>query len=143
MPEKVPSNVKKQVEERAKGCCEYCMAQVRYSQDYFSVEHIIPLVGGGTHSMDNLAFSCQACNSHKYISTEAIDSISGEMVPLFNPRNDSWKAHFRWDENFTNIIGVTSIGRATVLKLKLNREGLVNLREVLRTAKKHPPLQSI
>jgi len=37
------------------------------------------------------------------------------------------------------IIGLTPTGRATVEVLKLNREGLVNLRQVLYAAGKHPP----
>ena len=95
MPEKVSAKIKMKVEERAKGCCEYCMAQVRYSHDYFSMEHVIPLVKKGTHSLENLAYSCQACNNHKYISTEANDSVTGQVVSLFNPRHHEWKEHFR------------------------------------------------
>jgi hypothetical protein len=34
---------------------------------------------------------------------------------------------------------LTPTGRATVEKLQLNREGVVNLRQVMAMAGKHPP----
>jgi len=37
------------------------------------------------------------------------------------------------------IIGVTPTGRATVAALRLNRPGLVNMRQVLYGIGKHPP----
>ncbi len=42
-------------------------------------------------------------------------------------------------EYFTEIIGISPSGRATVNRLQLNREGLVNLRRVLVDAGLHPP----
>jgi 5-methylcytosine-specific restriction endonuclease McrA len=41
-------SVKKIVRERAKLCCEYCLAQSQFSADVFSIEHIIPISKGGT-----------------------------------------------------------------------------------------------
>lgn len=38
---------------------------------------------------------------------------------------------FAWTDDVTQILGLTSIGRATVEALPLNRERLVNLRRVL------------
>ena len=40
---------------------------------------------------------------------------------------------------FPLIIGLTPTGRAMVETLRLNREGLVNLRRLLYAAQKHPP----
>lgn len=37
------------------------------------------------------------------------------------------------------IIGITAAGRATVVRLRLNRPGLVNLRAALRHFGVHPP----
>lgn len=143
MPSKISKKLKQAIEERANGCCEYCKAQQRYSHDYFSVEHIIPLIKKGTSNEDNLAFCCQACNNHKYIFTEAIDPITGMTAVLFNPRKQDWKLHFTWDKSFTLIIGLSSSGRATIERLSLNREGLVNLRQVLFEVNKHPPANSL
>ncbi len=58
---------------------------------------------------------------------------------LYHPRRDRWLDHFRWSENLLEIVGITAIGRVTVERLKLNRERVVNLREVLLMVDKHPP----
>jgi hypothetical protein len=131
--------IKNQVKERAKGCCEYCLAQSEFSSDTFSIEHIIPVVKGGTNELDNLALSCQSCNNHKFTATSSIDPASGMVVPLFHPRNQKWAEHFEWDAPCAEMIGVTPTGRATIVRLKLNRSGFVNLRTVLFNARVHPP----
>lgn len=128
-----------EVMRRAGGCCEYCRSPVDYSADPYAVEHIVPGVRGGTDALDNLAFSCQGCNSHKYTIVEAVDAVTTEIVPLFNPRTQRWSDHFVWGADWTTVVGLTAIGRATVTKLRLNRPGLVNLRRLLRGAGKHPP----
>jgi hypothetical protein len=51
----------------------------------------------------------------------------------------SWEAHFQWSEDKMRVIGLTSTGRATVTRLRLNRPGVVNLRRVLGALGKHPP----
>jgi hypothetical protein len=128
------------VAERAGYCCEYCCSQLKFSPDPFSVEHIIPRAAGGTDELDNLALACQGCNGRKYTSTEAIDPASGAVVSLYNPRHQVWSEHFAWSEDFALIIGITPIGRATVADLELNREGVTNLRRILRAEGQHPPL---
>lgn len=130
---------KQAVAERACNCCEYCASQLRFSPDPFSVEHIIPVAQKGSNEPDNLAFSCQGCNSHKYTAIDAIDPASGLHVFLFHPRRDKWQQHFVWSDDYSFIIGVTPTGRATVAKLKLNRTGVVNLRVVLKSIGEHPP----
>lgn len=128
------------VQDRAQGCCEYCLAQEKFSHDPFSVEHIIPVIKGGGDDPENLAWSCLGCNNFKFTATIAYDLLTGQMVPLFNPRKDLWNDHFRWSIDFSWVIGLTPSGRATIDRLRLNREGLVNMRKVLAEAGKHPPL---
>jgi 5-methylcytosine-specific restriction endonuclease McrA len=89
-----------EVARRAFSCCEYCLSQLELSHDDFSIEHIQPKSAGGTDSLDNLALSCQGCNNRKYIATTATDPITGQVVPLYHPRQDRWEAHFCWDEDF-------------------------------------------
>ncbi|MGI8589350.1 MAG: HNH endonuclease [Chloroflexia bacterium] len=72
------------VAERAANLCEYCRSPVRYATDEFCLEHTEPRRYGGKTVLDNLAFSCQGCNSHKYTKTQAHDPITGEIVPLYN-----------------------------------------------------------
>ena len=43
-----------------------------------------------------------------------------EVVPIFNPRQQSWKEHFVWLDQGVVIEGTTPIGRATCLRLDLN-----------------------
>jgi 5-methylcytosine-specific restriction endonuclease McrA len=105
----------------------------------FSVEHIVPRDRGGTDSPGNLALSCQGCNNHKFTKVEGGDPATGDIVPLFHPRQQRWQEHFQWSEDFTHIVGTTRTGRATVEALHLNRPGLVNLRRMLRAAGEHPP----
>jgi len=59
---------------------------MRYSPDPFAVEHIVPRVAGGGNEPSNLALSCQGCNNLKFVSIEAVDPVTGVMVPLFHPR---------------------------------------------------------
>ena len=136
---RVTAKKRRLVVERAQGCCEYCLSQVRFSTQSFSIEHIIPQEKGGKTEVENLALSCQGCNNHKYTKTEGYDPVSRQSVPLYHPRQQQWGAHFAWNDDYTLIIGLTATGRATVETLHLNREGVVNLRRLLYTAKKHPP----
>ena len=130
---------REQVVTRAKACCEYCLSQLRFSTDSFSVDHIVPHSVGGTTTLDNLALSCQGCNNHKYNKTTALDPVTGRTVALYHPRQQNWFEHFAWDGELTHIIGLTPTGRATVIALDLNRDGVVNLRRVLRVVDEHPP----
>lgn len=61
---------------------------------------------------------------------------------MFNPRLQEWQTHFAWSDDYRYIFGLTPTGRATVNALELNRQGLVNMREVLYLIGKHPPASS-
>lgn len=140
MPEeRLKSSQREKVVERAHYCCEYCQSQERYSPDSFSIEHIIPISKSGNNQLDNLAFACQGCNNHKFVSVEAIDPLTEEIAPLYHPRQQVWADHFTWNEDCSLVIGLTPTGRATIEKLQLNRLGLINLRRILFAANEHPP----
>lgn len=83
--------------------------------------------------------ACQGCNNFKYSHIQAIDPINGKPAPIYHPRQCSWYDHFMWSKDMTRILGLTPIGRATVDRLRLNREGVVNLRQVLHSIGQHPP----
>jgi len=125
-------------QSRAAGRCEYCRSPDRYSPQPFSLEHISPRSAGGSDSLENRAWCCQGCNNHKYTHSEALDALSGVVVPLFHPRADSWDAHFLWSDDFTQILGITATGRVSVLVMNLNRQELVNLRRLLVAFGEHP-----
>jgi hypothetical protein len=140
MPKKIPASIKRIVRSRAREYCEYCISPEGFSTYNFSTDHIIPPGKGGTDDPENLALACQGCNGYKYDKTEAEDPVSGDLVPFFNPRKDSWSVHFYWSEDYTEIIGKTPSGRTTVDALKLNREKLINLRKGLFRLGEHPPV---
>jgi hypothetical protein len=137
--ERITAHLKRLVIERAAGCCEYCRSQSRFAPEPFSVEHIVPRATGGATEESNLALSCQGCNSYKAVRTNAPDSLTGLSAALFNPRQQKWSEHFAWAEDYTVIRGLTATGRATVAALRLNREGLINLRWILYITGEHPP----
>jgi hypothetical protein len=124
--------------ERAGGRCEYCQSQMEYSGQSFEFDHIAPISRAGETSLENLALACGGCNRHKSNKVQGIDPATGDRVELFNPRQQQWEVHFGWTDDYTQMIGLTAIGRATVAALKLNRMGLVNMRRVLCMAGKHP-----
>lgn len=128
-----------EVENRAQDYCEYCRSSVKFGVQSFECEHIVPLSQGGQTTLNNLAFACGGCNRIKATRTTATDPDSGKEVPLFHPRQQQWADHFVWNEDFTLIIGLTATGRATVSALRLNRPGVVNLRQVLLVVGEHPP----
>ncbi len=140
MPKKISTRLKRLVRSRARGYCEYCISPEGFSTYNFSIDHIIPSGKGGTDDLGNLALACQGCNGCKYDKIEAEDPVTGNTVPYFNPRKDLWNVHFHWSEDYTEIIGKTPSGRATVDSLKLNREKLINLRKGLFRLGEHPPL---
>jgi len=81
MPKKrVTATQKRAVIRRAQGCCEYCHSQARYATQSFSIEHIVPRDKGGATTLDNLALSCQGCNSHKYNKITGFDPVSRQAV---------------------------------------------------------------
>jgi hypothetical protein len=121
---------------RAQNFCEYCKAFV---PDTFEIEHIIPLAQGGSNELDNLAVACGGCNNRKAAKTTAIDPLTGTEVAIFNPRQDIWREHFQWNDDFTAISGISEIGRATVDLLQLNRNGLILLRAALFRHGNFPP----
>ena len=135
----IPVEARELVVARAQGRCEYCQSVVEYATQSFDIDHIVPVSRGGTSAVDNLAFACSGCNSHKFNRLTAPDPVDGTDVPLFHPRQQRWQDHFGWTEDFTQVVGLTPSGRATVATLQLNRSGVVSLRRLLCQAGKHPP----
>jgi len=138
----VPAKLRDLVAKRANFVCEYCRSRENFSAESFAVEHIRPRILGGKTVAENLAYSCLGCNSHKAVKTNAIDPISETSAALFNPRTNNWNEHFAWNADFTEIVGLTAVGRATIKTLKLNRKGVKNLRWALFIVGKHPPQEN-
>lgn len=136
----IPKKTRTLVFTRAKFTCEYCFSLDQYSSSPFNIEHIIPISKSGTSGINNLALACHGCNQYKYNKMFGFDEETSLLAPLYHPRNDNWKDHFKRNDNYTIIIGLTSIGRGTIQTLKLNRFRLINQRLIFREAGLHPPI---
>lgn len=130
---------RERIVRQAQWRCGYCLTQERVSGVPLTVEHLIPRAKGGNEDDKNLWMSCRLCNEAKGILTEAPDPETGEIVLLFNPRTQTWEKHFEWSENHTQIIGITSMGRATVQALALNTAFRVRARALWVEVGLHPP----
>lgn len=130
---------RRQVYKLAYGCCEYCQCIADFIPETLSIDHIIPESKNGSNELSNLALACQSCNGSKYDKIESIDSITEKKVSLFHPRKQKWNTHFKWSEDFSEIIGLTPVGRATISALRMNRPNVINLRHALYIIGYHPP----
>jgi hypothetical protein len=126
------------IRARSKFKCEYCLCPEDFSSSPFESDHIIAVGVGGDDDLLNFANACSGCNGYKSKTIEAFDPISGQVVPLYNPRTDVWEDHFSWDETFTILIGLSPVGRVTIAKLKLNRPAVVKIRKILHRFGEHP-----
>lgn len=92
--------VKNLVRNRAQNTCEFCrLHQVHQPAFRFHIEHIRPKKHGGT------------------------------IVPLFNPRTDSWSDHFLFQDVL--LIGKSPVGRATIAVLAMNHNKRLQLRRIV------------
>jgi hypothetical protein len=60
-------------------------------------------------------------------------------VSLFHPGRQVWPQHFAWSDDNRVIVGLTSVGRATVEALQMNRKTIVQLRGYWVALGLHPP----
>ena len=136
---KIAPDVQAFVRERAAGLCEYCHTQERWQYVRFTIDHVIPLSKEGSDDQANLALACFHCNRRKSDRLRASDPKTGRKVDLYNPRRHVWADHFVWSADGLRIIGLTSIGRATVVALEFNRERVLNIRSADIAVNRHPP----
>lgn len=50
-----------------------------------------------------------------------------------------WKDHFQWNEDGTEIIGITPEGNTTISALKMNRPQMIRVRRMWVKLGEHPP----
>lgn len=126
---RVSDDIRQNVRQRANDRCEYCHKPDILSTYGNHVDHIVPLVHGGTSEPDNLAWACLYCNVAKGRDIASYDFQTGLLVPLYNPRTDQWDDHFSLDGAV--IIGKTAVGRVTVRILGLNHVTQLDIRAEL------------
>lgn len=130
--------MRQQVVMRARERCEYCQTQQAIVVA-MEIDHILPQSAGGKTTLDNLALACVGCNAFKLDFQTGIDSQTSEEAPLFHPRKQSWSEHFRWSEDGLRVVGLTAVGRATISRLRINRDAVVEARRRWVEAGWHPP----
>jgi len=121
--------------QRAAQRCEYCQVPADAALLPFQIDHIIAEKHGGPTSGENLALSCERCNSHK--GPNIAGYLEGHHVPLFNPRQDRWADHFVWDGPV--LVGQTPVGKVTIEVLAINLPYRVALRAALIEEGLFPP----
>lgn len=118
------------VHQRAGGCCEYCRLPEADAAVAFHVDHFIPLKHDGTDDTDNLCLACFDCNMYKSHDLAGFDPDTGEITPLFNPREHVWAEHLSVQPDM-RIQGFTAQGRTTVRVLRMNLDERVEDRRIL------------
>ncbi len=137
MSVRVGGELRRKVFERAADCCEYCRLHQSLVASVHQVDHVIAEKHGGPTTLENLALSCMTCNLRKASDVASFDPDTGDLVPLFNPRTQSWSEHFNLDG--PRLVGLTAIGRTTVEFLQLNSFERLVEREAFIRAGVYPP----
>jgi hypothetical protein len=128
----IPLTLRRQVYDRAGGCCEYCLIPETAVFAPHEIDHIISQKHGGKTDNENLALSCTLCNKHQGSDLSSVDPDSGDIVPLFHPRRDRWTDHFQL--NGAQFVALSAVGRATIRLLQLNHPYRMEERELLLAA---------
>lgn len=135
----ISQNLRSQIELIAHKRCCYCLTTEVNSGMPMTIDHIQPTSKGGLNILENLCLACRTCNEYKSGTTEAIDPLTSQLVPLFNPRQQQWQKHFQWSNDASHIEGLTEIGRATVISLRMNNAVIVATRKRWFAIGWHPP----
>jgi hypothetical protein len=134
----ISEEIRRQVADRANRQCEYCLISEEDSGFHHQVDHIVSRKHGGASSLENLALACVLCNRYKGTDIASIDSETGGVTLLLNPRQDRWSDHFR-NEN-GRIVPTSSVGRVTASVLKLNTaERIAERLQLLRLGRYSAP----
>lgn len=121
--------LRRQVYDRAGGCCEYCLIPETTAFAPHEIDHIISQKHGGKTEPENLALSCAICNKHKGSDLSSVDPDSGNIIPLFHPCQDRWLDHFQLSG--AQFVALTPTGHVTIRLLQLNHPDRIEERELL------------
>ncbi len=136
----ISESLRQQICRAADYRCEYCKSSSQITGIPLVIDHLFPRSLGGDDGSDNLAAACYRCNLIKGTKVDGTDVETGQSMPLFNPRIHVWAEHFAWADGGRTMVGLTAIGRVTVVALQLNNDNLVMARSFWISAGWHPPL---
>lgn len=123
---RILASLRREVRERAGERCEYCLLPESQAVLPHEPDHLISLKHGGQTTSENLALACFDCNRFKGSDIASIDSVTGALVGLFNPRKQRWFEHFRL--NGPHIVPLTPVSRVTEKLLRFNLASRVAVR---------------
>lgn len=127
------------IRRQSKNRCGYCLNPQALLPFKLEIEHIHPQALGGLSIEENLWLACRECNAHKAKKIKAYDKLTEKIVKLFNPRKQNWYEHFEFSKDFSEIIGKTPTGRATVDALQMNSIYQTTARISWKETTKFPP----
>lgn len=122
----IPKRLRRSVVQRAENRCEYCRLSQEGQEATFHVDHVVPVVDGGSTTLANLALACVSCSLRKGARQVVKDFETGKSVSIFSPRQNQWNDHFEWVG--VVLSGLTETGRATITALDLNRSVVLAVR---------------
>jgi hypothetical protein len=136
----VSAGLRREVQTRADGICEYCLIHERDTYLGCQVDHVVSEKHGGATEPGNLAYACTCCNRAKGSDVGSI-AASGEFTRFFNPRADLWADHFKLRGVF--IDPQTPIGEVTARILELNETERIMERQLLLRLGRYPSPQAV
>ena len=135
----IPVDLQRQIRDCFANCCAYCRSAEHLSVAIFEIEHILPRSAGGSTVFENTCLACPTCNRFKADRVAAADPATGNEVPLFHPQREAWTDHFEWNEDASEIVALTPVGRVTIAALRMNRSQLIRVRRMWVAMSEHPP----
>lgn len=140
MPAYVSESLRARVNAADRHRCAYCLTGEAISGLPLTIDHIQPVSLGAEAIFDNLCLACRSCNEFKASRNAGIDPLTGEEAPLFHARHERWGDHFAWNSDGSRIEGLTPVGRATLVTLRMNNAVVVAARTRWVLAGWHPPI---
>lgn len=122
-------NLREQIRQRARDCCEYCQMPQACTQLPHEVDHVRAVKHNGPTSLENLCWSCALCNGFKGSDIASYVPETDELTRLFNPRIDDWNSHFAWNNGM--LVPKSPMAAATISLLRINSDRRVSHRRLL------------
>ena len=119
----ISSDVRQQVRQRAKYCCEYCDVSETDTGAELTLDHFYPTSKGGSDTIDNLVYCCYKCNQYKGSYAQ-----EATLAEIWNPRISSREEHFLVLTS-GELYPLSNIANYTLVLLRLNRKPLIALRK--------------
>lgn len=131
MKPRFSQSIRQTIQSRAGFRCEYCQLPENLAYSAYHIDHIRPVIhGGSSDSLDNLAWACMDCNTHKGTNLSSIDFETQTHSFFYHPRTQQWDEHFRYTRDGV-LHGLTPEGRITVRVFDMNGLERVEYRRIL------------